>query len=177
LVEEGKTIVMVTHDSSLARRVNRTVLLADGEIVNEWLARALPLLTYQQMLNAGHQLTPLNFAPGQEIVHQGQPADCLYIINQGIVEVALQRPGGTAVVVNQMGPGQYFGEIELLRGERSIATVRAAGGPVEVFALPREAFAELLADSEPTRASIAQVAGQRIGENQAARLACEEGGR
>jgi putative ABC transport system ATP-binding protein len=47
LVKEGKTIVMVTHDSALARRVKRTVLIADGEIVNEWLARALPLLTDQ----------------------------------------------------------------------------------------------------------------------------------
>jgi putative ABC transport system ATP-binding protein len=47
LVKQGKTIVMVTHDSALARRVKRTVLIADGEIVNEWLAHALPLLTHQ----------------------------------------------------------------------------------------------------------------------------------
>ncbi len=33
LVERGKTIVMVTHDRSLAQRVTRTVHLADGEIV------------------------------------------------------------------------------------------------------------------------------------------------
>lgn len=35
LVDEGKTIVMVTHDRDLARRVTRTVTLADGEIVDE----------------------------------------------------------------------------------------------------------------------------------------------
>src|SRR5512147_1963337 len=62
LIKEGKTIVMVTHDSALARRVNRTVLIADGEIVNEWVARALPLLTHQQMLEATHALQPLQFA-------------------------------------------------------------------------------------------------------------------
>ncbi len=33
LVAENKTIVMVTHDSSLARRVARTVIIADGEMV------------------------------------------------------------------------------------------------------------------------------------------------
>ncbi len=35
LVEEGKTILMVTHDQDLARRVTRAVLVADGEIKDE----------------------------------------------------------------------------------------------------------------------------------------------
>jgi putative ABC transport system ATP-binding protein len=35
LVDEGKTILMVTHDRDLVRRVTRTVTLADGEIVDE----------------------------------------------------------------------------------------------------------------------------------------------
>jgi len=35
LVEEGKTIVMVTHDQELASRVSRVVQLADGRIVGE----------------------------------------------------------------------------------------------------------------------------------------------
>ena len=32
LVEQGKTILMVTHDSGLARRVSRTIHLSDGQI-------------------------------------------------------------------------------------------------------------------------------------------------
>ncbi len=35
LVAQGKTIVMVTHDRDLAKRVQRTIMLADGEIVRE----------------------------------------------------------------------------------------------------------------------------------------------
>jgi putative ABC transport system ATP-binding protein len=35
LVTRGKTILMVTHDSELARRVTRTITLADGRIVGE----------------------------------------------------------------------------------------------------------------------------------------------
>jgi len=33
LTREGKTVVMVTHDTSLAQRVGRTILIADGEVV------------------------------------------------------------------------------------------------------------------------------------------------
>ena len=35
LVEQGKTILMVTHDSDLSQRATRSVLVADGEIVDE----------------------------------------------------------------------------------------------------------------------------------------------
>jgi putative ABC transport system ATP-binding protein len=35
LADGGKTILMVTHDNDLARRALRTVVLADGEIVDE----------------------------------------------------------------------------------------------------------------------------------------------
>jgi putative ABC transport system ATP-binding protein len=35
LVDQGKTIIMVTHDASLARRTSRTLWIADGQIVDE----------------------------------------------------------------------------------------------------------------------------------------------
>jgi putative ABC transport system ATP-binding protein len=37
LVGEGKTILMVTHDRDLAAQAQRTLELADGQIVDEWL--------------------------------------------------------------------------------------------------------------------------------------------
>ncbi|MCB0241250.1 MAG: ABC transporter ATP-binding protein, partial [Anaerolineae bacterium] len=35
LVDEGKTVLMVTHDDDLAHRVSRTVTIADGLIVSD----------------------------------------------------------------------------------------------------------------------------------------------
>jgi len=34
-VEEGKTVLMVTHDDELAKRASRTIILADGEIISQ----------------------------------------------------------------------------------------------------------------------------------------------
>ncbi len=41
LIEDGKTILMVTHDASLAERTTRTLHLADGELVNPGESGAL----------------------------------------------------------------------------------------------------------------------------------------
>ena len=116
MIRQNKTVIMVTHDSSLARRASRTVLLADGEIVNEYVARALPLLSHAQMLNASRNLTPMTFAAGETIIQQGTESDLFYIITGGRIEVGLKTPDGEDIVVATMGVGEYFGEIELLRG-------------------------------------------------------------
>ena len=42
LVEQGKTILMVTHDRDLAKRASRTIMLSDGEIIEEYLVSAFP---------------------------------------------------------------------------------------------------------------------------------------
>ncbi len=42
LVARGKTIIMVTHDNTLAQRASRTLVLADGEIVDQVIRKPTP---------------------------------------------------------------------------------------------------------------------------------------
>jgi len=170
LVAEGKTIIMVTHDSSLAQRVNRTVLIADGEIVNEYVARALPTLTDDQMIYATRELSQQTFPPGAPIIREGTSCDDFYIITRGKVAVSLRRPDAADVVVAHMREGQYFGEIQLLHGGLSRATVRATeNSPVDLAVLDREAFTRLMEGSVSTREAVVQMAKTRLAENIAAR--------
>jgi len=166
LARQGKTVIMVTHDSSLAQRVSRTLLIVDGEIANEFIARALPLLTPQQLLAATHKAEPMEFAPGATILQEGMPGDRFFIVTRGRAEVALKRSGGSDVVVMRPGPGEYFGEVELLKGGQNIATIRAiSDAPVEVVTLDREAFMELLSESDATRDALSIIADRRAAEN------------
>src|SRR5512139_4134315 len=68
LVSQGKTIIIVTHDSILARRTHRTALITDGEIVNEYVARAMPTLSQDQMLEVTRRAQSLKFEPGALIL-------------------------------------------------------------------------------------------------------------
>jgi len=170
LVDEGKTILMVTHDRDLARRATRTVILSDGEIMEEYLARTLPALTERQLIQATRNLDRQEYTPGSMIVREGAPPDRFYIITKGQVEVLVQASNGEELIVARMGSGQYFGEIELLRGGTNIATVRAAPDTgVEVATLDRETFNSVIVESEATREEIVHVAEERIMENTAGR--------
>ena len=170
LVADGKTVLMVTHDSDLAKRVSRAVIVADGEIVNQYVAQALSTLSVDQLAAVTRQIEPRTYTPGMPIITQGEAADRFYIITKGQVEICLCTPGGQDMVVTCLQAGQYFGEIGLLQGSPRIASVRAAGDTaVQVVTLDRAMFGGLVGDSELTRQAISRVADQRTTENVAAR--------
>jgi ABC-type lipoprotein export system ATPase subunit len=166
LVAQGKTIIIVTHDSGLAKRTNRTALLADGEIVNEYVARALPTLTQDQLIQATRAFKPHSYDPGTMIIQEGSDNDSFYVVSKGTVEVVLPRPNQSDVVAVQLGPGKYFGEMEFFHERRNRASIRAAhSGPVEVLAMRYDQFEELLNQSEVTRETLHQYADRREREN------------
>ncbi|NTU80306.1 MAG: ATP-binding cassette domain-containing protein [Chloroflexales bacterium] len=163
-VGRGKTIVMVTHDNDLARRASRSVIVSDGEIVNQYLAHALPKLSLDQLITVTRQLDRLIFQPGQPIVQKGGSPDYFYIVTKGKVEVIIDQPGGGELIAEHLGEGDYFGELALLSDTSRRATVRAAhdNGAVEVVALDHTEFHALLDDSEATRLDVTRVAEQRL---------------
>lgn len=166
LLHQGKTVIIVTHDSSLARRANRTALITDGEIVNEYLAKALPTLSADQLLTATHQVTPSHYEPGALILVEGGNTDSFYIVSKGTVEVVLPRPNQSDVVALDLGPGKYFGEMEFFHNRNSRASIRASkNGPVEVLAMDYKALNTLLNESEPTREALKQAAERHELEN------------
>jgi len=166
LVAHGKTVIIVTHDSSLARRANRTALITDGEIVNEYVAKALPTLSHDQLLAATHKFSPRYYEPGAMILTEGKDNDKFYIVSKGMVEVALPRPNQSDVVILQLGPGKYFGEIAFFHGQKSNASVRAAeSNPVEVLSINYDQLNELLSQSEVTREALHQAADKHEQEN------------
>ena len=171
LAQRGKTIIMVTHDSSLAARATRTLLLSDGEVINGTVASTLCLLTHQQMLKATKYLKPMRFAPGETIIRQGEPNDSFYMIARGYTDVILHRPQGE-VGLATLGPGEYFGEVTVLqRSARTIAAIRAAiHSAVDVLTLNGDVFTQLMAEAHAMREELSRVVEERLAHNAAARV-------
>jgi ABC-type lipoprotein export system ATPase subunit len=171
LVAQGKTIIIVTHDSGLAKRTHRTALIADGEIVNEYVAKAMPTLSHDQLLMATRRAKVQHYDPGAMILNEGTSGNLFYIVSRGFVEVLLPRANAADVIAAQIGPGRYFGEMEFIHGQRRSASVRAAerGGEVEVLTLDFDTLRDLLDISEATREEVQRTADERMKENLAVR--------
>jgi CRP-like cAMP-binding protein len=90
------------------------------------------------------------FAPGQLIVKQGDTGLGLYVIVSGRVDVQQERAGAEPIVLNQLGSGEFFGEMSLLDDYPRSASV-IAREPTECLTLSKWHFlAEL--ESHPEMA-------------------------
>jgi ABC-type lipoprotein export system ATPase subunit len=166
LANQGKTIMIVTHDPAITKRTDQTVILSDGEIVDNAIARALPFLSHPQMLAATHQARKQRFLPNTTILRQGDPVDHFFMVSAGEVDILLENQTCGEMILARLGPGQFFGEVELTHGGNSIASVRSASGnPVELAMLPRAEFFRLIDGSSLTRNVLKEVATSRLGEN------------
>jgi len=103
-----------------------------------WLVDALPNAKAAQRFKA--YLDPVDYAAGDDLIRQGDPSDCLYILRTGKASVYLES-NGMRVRVRSYLAGTVVGEIGLYLGEPRTATVAAetdlSGWRLDAAALKR----------------------------------------
>ena len=165
LAKQGKTILIVTHDPSITQRTDQTIILSDGEIIDQTIARALPYLTHPQMLEATRQAKKQEVGAGEMILQQGAPVENFFMIVSGEVDIIVTNKASKEIRLARFGQGQFFGEVELTQGGHSIANARGAESGARLALLPKEIFYKLIDDSPLTRHTIHEVAETRRAEN------------
>ena len=88
-------------------------------------------------------LQPVNFAPGQTILIEGEPGDCCYIIVNGRVKFLTNTAGKEELFLGEAGKGEYFGELSMLTGSPRAARVVALEA-TQTLSLPFDVFEKFL---------------------------------
>jgi MFS family permease len=94
--------------------------------------------------------------PGVAVCTQGEPGDRFYAIAEGSAAVSAdgeERP--------RLGPGDFFGEIALLRDVPRTATVTAVE-PLRLYALERDDFIAAVTGHAPSREAAESIVSARL---------------
>jgi MFS family permease len=119
---------------------------------------ALPAGTLEQLAEA---LAEVRVGTGEEVVRQGEPGDRFYLVEDGTLDVVIDgRPA------QQLGPGDSFGEIALLRNVPRTATV-SASTDATLYALERGEFISAVTGFGPSLSAAEGVIGMRLGPGRA----------
>jgi CRP-like cAMP-binding protein/general stress protein 26 len=102
-------------------------------------------LPQEQADTIAARLGQVTMQAGTTIVRQGAPAEKFFIIVDGRVEVVREQDGSEQVIAT-LGPGQFFGEVAILRDMPRTATVRAVTR-VSLLTMDDETFRSLVAQS------------------------------
>ncbi|MDQ3761628.1 MAG: cyclic nucleotide-binding domain-containing protein [Actinomycetota bacterium] len=100
------------------------------------------------------RFTQRDFEAGDTIVQQGQPADQVFLIAHGKISKIVSGEYGDPMVLDVLADGDYFGDRELVESQDTWGYSVTAITACTVLALPRQAFEEMVDQSEALRAHL-----------------------
>jgi len=86
----------------------------------------------------------MNFAVGQEVCHQGDPGDTMYVILGGTADVLIDTSSGQ-IAVAEMKKNDFFGEIAILCDVPRTATIKARD-PLSTLKISKDMFYRLVSE-------------------------------
>jgi NTE family protein len=98
---------------------------------------------------------------GETALTAGQHVESLSVVLEGYFRVEVPDRHGLPIEVATFAPGDYFGEMSFLRGERASATVRASIAAA-VLRIPHTLLAEVAANDASLMRELARVVAVRL---------------
>ncbi len=170
---DGCTIVMVTHDNRILDVADRIINMVGGIIKNDSVLRQTEnICSFLRKTSLFSDLTPRTltdlasnmetreYSTGEKIVTQGDEGREFFMIAQGRVEITRIREGRPETI-NQLGTGEYFGEVALLKGQRRNATV-IASEPTTCYVLDYDKFRQVLDASDSFTSELRKAVFERV---------------
>ena len=96
------------------------------------------------------------FNEGDVIMRQGEPGESAYIIEEGLVEISVEKPNGDSLTVATRGAGAIIGEMSLIDSAPRTATVTAKEECV-LLEITKDDFSRRLDSSDPVLRMTMQV--------------------
>jgi small-conductance mechanosensitive channel/CRP-like cAMP-binding protein len=127
--------------------------------------RTIPIwssLSDSEMSILASRLKRVVHGQGEAIVRQGDEGASMFVLLRGSVAVALRDAQGRSEQVATLGPGDFFGEMSLMTGEKRAATITALE-EVECAELHKDDVAGVLLQRPQLAREISAILDQRQG--------------
>ncbi len=102
------------------------------------------------------------YQDGEIVFRQGDIGDCLYVIQDGEVEI-LDESGGTETLLRVAGRNELFGEMAVFERERRSATIRARGR-ARILTIDKKNFMRRINEDPSLAFNIVQTMSRRVRE-------------
>ena len=92
------------------------------------LLRSVPLfadLEEGELERFSHVAVPRSFPAGTRVFHEGDSSDACYIVSEGSFRVTREHSDGRAITLATLGPGEIFGELAMLDGDKRSASAES----------------------------------------------------
>jgi len=138
------------------------VRMVRKRLAADHLLEALPSLRSGEATRWLPEFAERTCPEGTVLIREGDPATEFFVLTAGEVVVEQAGPDGAVLERARLSPGQYFGEIGLLRGTPRSATVRVVSPEATVLVLDAAGFQRLVEEQGGVRGDLALALHRRI---------------
>ncbi|MGO8992948.1 MAG: cyclic nucleotide-binding domain-containing protein [Polyangiaceae bacterium] len=100
------------------------------------------------------------YGAGESVLEEGDAGDELFVVVSGTVSIIVGRARSSIAEVSRLGPGQFFGEMSLMTGDKRSATAKAVT-ETELLVVGKAAFSQILAHAPELAEKVAVVLTHR----------------
>lgn len=101
------------------------------------------------------------YKAGEIVIRQGELGDCLFVIQEGQLEVVKEYKGRPEVRVAILGNGDIFGEMAIFEQQVRSATLRALG-EARVLTVDKKTFLRRVQEDPTLAFNLVRMMSQRI---------------
>ena len=120
-------------------------------------------LAPEELAQVAEMVVPRRFEAGEIVFKEGDEGTTCYIMRSGKARAVREHPDGRSITLAHFSPGDIFGEMAMLDGERRSATVEVTEGTETIAILGADMHRLLRAHPELSLKLIAAL-GQRLRE-------------
>jgi CRP/FNR family cyclic AMP-dependent transcriptional regulator len=126
--------------------------------------RSIPLfsgLREEVLEGLAQSAPPRKLSKGELLFYQTDPSNAVYIVRSGCISLFLATPDGREMVINEMRPGDCFGEVGLVTGlPRSTGAMARAASVI--LRIPKGPFMQALEADQKLMKRVLEMTAKRL---------------
>ena len=119
------------------------------------------MLSPEELEHVAQVALPRRFVAGEVVFKEGDEGSTCYVVRSGRMRAVRAHPDGRSITLAHFGPGDIFGEMAMLDGERRSATVESIEA-TDVIAILSADMHRLLREYPEISVKLIAALGQRL---------------
>ena len=121
-------------------------------------------LTDEERAELSEKIVQKNYNQGNTLIKMGDDGDSMFVLSEGLLDIRIGPDGLNSKKVGDIYPGNFFGEMSLLTGEKRSATITAVKDSM-VFEIKKEHVKDLFRKNPEILKDITKLVAERREQN------------
>lgn len=121
-------------------------------------------LTDEERSELSDKIVQKNFCEGNTVIKMNEEGDSMFVLSEGLLDIRIGPDGTNSKKVGDIYPGNFFGEMSLLTGERRSATITAVKDSI-IFEIKKEHVKDIFRKKPEILKDITKLVAERREQN------------